>query len=295
MDTLRVSLLLIALTALFVAVGAWLGGPTGMVVALVLALAMNVGTYWFSDRLVLKMTGAEPLTPNEAPKLYRMTERIAREAGIPMPHLYVVPDPQPNAFATGRNPEHGVVAVNEGLLRVLDEREVEGVIAHEIAHIKHRDTLTMAVVASLAGAVMTLVNLAQWAVIFGGDDEEGPGLAELFVAALVAPLAATLIQLGVSRAREFEADRMAAELAGSPHGLIGALLKLDREAQLVPAHAAPPQMAHMQIVNGLRAGGGRLASGLSRLFMTHPPVEARVERLHALGQRPTCARPVTVA
>lgn len=297
MDTIRVGLLLIALTALFVAVGAWLGGPTGMVVALVLALAMNAGTYWFSDRLVLKMTGAEPLTLAEAPKLYRMTERLARKADIPMPRLYVIPDPQPNAFATGRNPEQGVVAVNEGLLQILDDQEVEGVIAHEIAHIKHRDTLTMAIVASLAGAVMTLVNLAQWAVIFGGEDEEGgPGLAELFVAALVAPLAATLIQLGVSRAREFEADRMAAELSGTPHGLIGALRKLDRGAQLVPARATPPQMAHMQIVNGLRADGGRLAGGLSRLFMTHPPVEARVDRLRALNQARTAhPRPVVTA
>jgi len=198
-----------------------------------------------------------------------------------MPRLYVVPDPQPNAFATGRSPEHGVVAVNEGLLQMLDDREVEGVIAHEIAHIKHRDTLTMAIVASLAGAVMTLVNLAQWAAIFGSEEEDGPGLAELFVAALVAPLAATLIQLGVSRAREFEADRMAAELVGSPQGLIGALQKLERGAQLVPAYATPPQMAHMQIVNGLRAEGGRLTSGLSRLFMTHPPVAERVERLRA--------------
>lgn len=295
MNTIRVGLLLTALTALFVAVGAWLGGSTGMVIALVLALAMNIGTYWFSDRLVLTMTGAKPLTPTKAPRLYRMTERLAREADIPMPRLYLVPDPQPNAFATGRSPEHGVVAVNEGLLQILDDREVEGVIAHEIAHIKHRDTLTMAIVASLAGAVMTLVNLAQWAAIFGSEEEDGPGLAELFVAALVAPLAATLIQLGVSRAREFEADRTAAELAGSSHGLIGALQKLERGARLVPAHATPPQMAHMQIVNGLRAEGGRLTGGLSRLFMTHPPVAARVERLRALDRERAVRRPAVAA
>jgi len=295
MDTIRVGLLLVALTALFVAVGAWLGGPTGLAVALMVALAMNAGTYWFSDRIVLRMTGAEPLPPEAAPTLYRRTEQLARKAGIPMPRLYVVPDPQPNAFATGRSPEHGVVVVNEGLLRILDDREVEGVIAHEIAHIKHRDTLTMAVVALLAGAVMTLVNLAQWAAIFGGYDEDGPGWMEVLVAALVAPLAATLIQFGVSRAREFEADRTAAALVGAPHGLIGALLKLDRGAQLVPPRATPPQMAHMPIVNGVRAKGGS-PGGFSRLFMTHPPVEARVERLRALYRnRGAPARPPATA
>ncbi len=283
MNTLKVGLLLVALTALFVAVGAWLGGTTGMVIALVIAVGMNLGSYWFSDRLVLKMTRAQPLTPAEAPWLYRMTERLAQRAGIPTPRLYMVPDPQPNAFATGRSPEHGVVAVNEGLLDLLSDREIEGVIAHEIAHIKHRDTLTMAVVASLAGAVMTLINLAQWAMIFGGgDDEEGaPGLLTLLVAALVAPLAAVLIQMSVSRAREFEADATAAELVGSSNGLMGALLKLEHGAQRVPAYTARPETAHMQIVNGLRSGRSGLKGRLARLFMTHPPIEERVERLRA--------------
>ena len=281
MNMLKVGLLLVALTALFIAVGAWLGGTTGMVIALVIAVGLNLGSYWFSDRLVLRMTRAEPLTPAEAPWLHRMTERLAQRAGIPTPRLYLVPDPQPNAFATGRSPEHGVVAINEGLLDLLSDREIEGVIAHEIAHIKHRDTLTMAIVASLAGAVMTLVNLTQWAMLLGGSDEEEPGLLTVLVAALVAPVAAALIQLSVSRAREFEADATAAALTGSSDGLIGALLKLEQGTQRVPAHTAQPAMAHMQIVNGLRLGTRGLKGRLARLFMTHPPIEARVERLRA--------------
>lgn len=285
MNTFKVGLLLTALTALFVLIGGWAGGSTGMLVALALALAMNLGSYWFSDRLILKVTRAQPLTEAEAPALYRVTERLAARAGIPMPRLYLVPDPQPNAFATGRNPAHGVVAVNQGLLDLLSPSEVEGVIAHEIGHIKHRDTLTMAVVAALAGAVMTLVNLAQWSAIFGGSDEDGgPGLLELLAMALVAPIAATLIQLGVSRAREYEADATAAELAGSADGLIGALAKLDRQAALVPATTQRPATAHLCIVNPLRAGefGGTLRG----LFSTHPPMAERIERLRArFGQR----------
>ena len=281
MNTLKVGLLLIALTVLFVTVGAWLGGTTGMVIALVIAVGMNLGSYWFSDRLVLKMTRASPLLPAEAPWLHRMTERLAQRAGIPTPRLYLVPDRQPNAFATGRSPEHGVVAINEGLLNLLSDREIEGVIAHEIAHIKHRDTLTMAIVASLAGAVMTLINLAQWAMLFGGGDEEegAPGLITVLVAALVAPVAAALIQLGVSRAREFEADATAAALVGSSDGLISALLKLEHGIQHMPAYTAHPAMTHMQIVNGLRSRKKSLKGRLARLFMTHPPMEERVERL----------------
>ncbi len=284
MNTLKVGVLLVALTTLFVALGAWLGGPAGMVIALVIAVAMNLGSYWFSDRLVLKMTRAVPLTPVEAPWLYRMTERLAQRAGIPTPRLYLVPDRQPNAFATGRSPAHGVVAIHEGLLDMLSKKEIEGVIAHEIAHIKHRDTLTMAVVASIAGAVMALINLAQWALLFGGSEEDGPGLLTVVVAALVAPVAALLIQMGVSRAREYEADATAAALVGSSEGLIGALLKLERGVQHAPVSATRPEMAHMHIVNGLRAGKGRLQGRLARLFMTHPPVEARVQQLQAFAR-----------
>lgn len=286
MNTLKVGLLLTALTALFVLIGGWAGGTGGMVLALGLALAMNVGAYWFSDRLVLKATRAEPLSPERAPDLYVMTERLAARAGVPMPRLYLVPDPQPNAFATGRSPEHGVVAVNQGLLDLLSPREVEGVIAHEIGHIKHRDTLTMAVAASLAGAVMTLANLAQWSALFGGSDEDGPNPLALVVTALVAPVAAMMIQTAVSRAREFEADATAAEIAGSADGLVGALAKLERGTALVPAVAQRPSTAHLCIANPFNGAGGALAG----LFSTHPPMAERIERLRTWEGR-AVARP----
>jgi len=280
MNTLRVGILLTALTALFVVVGGMIGGQGGMVIALGLALVMNVGSFWFSDKLVIKMTRARPVSEAEAPDLHALVARLAQRAGIPKPALYVVPDAQPNAFATGRSPARGVVAVNQGLLDVLDAREVEGVIAHEIGHIRHRDTLTMAVVASLAGAVMTLANMAQWAAMFGGlrgdDDDDGGGIVGLLVAIIVAPLAAMLIQTGISRAREFEADAAAADYTGSPDGLASALLKLERGAGLIPSETARPATAHLNIVNPLRAGGRARFAGL---FSTHPPVEARIERL----------------
>lgn len=282
MNTLKVGLLLLALTTLFVLAGSWLGGTAGAVLALGLALAMNVGSYWFSDRLVLRVTRARPLGRQEAPELHQMVERLAARAGIPVPRLYLVPDPQPNAFATGRNPEHGVVAVNEGLLRLLSRDEVEGVLAHEIGHIRHRDTLTMAVVASLAGAVMTLAHIAQWSMIFGlgrDDEEEGGGLLGSLALILIAPMAATLIQLAVSRAREYEADATAARLAGTPDGLIRALQKLEQGAALVPATTARPTTAHLCIVNPLRGTGATL----QQLFMTHPPMDQRIARLRALA------------
>ena len=280
MNTFKVGLLLTTLTLFFVLLGGWLGGTGGMVLALVLALAMNVGSYWYSDRIVLRLTGAEPLSRADAPDLHATTKRLAARAGIPTPRLYRVPDPQPNAFATGRNPEHGVVAVNQGLLDLLSREEVEGVIAHEIAHIANRDTLTMTVAASLAGAVMTLVNVAQWAAIFSpSSDRDGPGLLGLLVAALVAPLAASLIQLAISRTREFEADTSAARYVGSPRGLIGALQALERNAQLIPSTTARPATAHMSIVNPL---SGDVVGGLSRLFSTHPPVADRVAALRAV-------------
>lgn len=280
MNTLRVGMLLAALTALFVVIGGMIGGQGGMIIALVLALVMNFGSYWFSDKLVLKMTRAQPLSETQAPHLHRMVDRLSERAGIPRPRLYYIPDPQPNAFATGRNPQNGVVAVNEGLLRLLNNDEVEAVIAHEIAHIKHRDTLTMAIAASIAGAVMTLANMAQWAMIFGAgrDNENGSSnLLGMLVAIIVAPLAATLIQMTISRVREFEADATAADLQGTPNAMISALQKLDRGAAMVPSSTATPSMAHMQIVNPLRGGGA--ASRFASLFSTHPPLEARVQRL----------------
>lgn len=267
--------MLVALTALFLLIGNLIGGTTGVVVAFSLAMALNLGSYWFSDKLVLKMTRARPVDPLQAPELHAMVERLAARAKIPTPRLYVVDDPSPNAFATGRSPEHGVVAVNTGLMQILDRPEVEGVIAHELAHIRHRDTLTMAMVATVAGAVMMLASFARFAAFFGGSDEEGSNPLALLVVALVAPLAAMLIQMGISRAREYEADRLGAEIAGSPSGLANALLKLERGVEAIPSHT-PPQAAHLCIINPLRGGG------LASLFSTHPPVAERVRRLRAM-------------
>jgi len=263
-------------------IGRAIGGPTGAAIAFGFALLMNVGSYWFSDKIVLRMYGAQPLSRHDSPALYDMTERMAQRANIPMPKLYVIEDPQPNAFATGRNPANAAVAVNRGLLDLLGRDEVEGVIAHEIAHVKHRDTLTMTVVATVAGAVMWLAQMGQFAAMFGGmnqDDEEGGTNPFVFLLMIiVAPIAATMIQLAVSRAREFEADATAARLTGSPHGLINALSKLERGAQMIPSHASP-QTAHMFIVNPLAGMGGTVMS----LFMTHPPMEKRIERLRQLA------------
>jgi heat shock protein HtpX len=216
-----------------------------------------------------------------------MTRRLAERAGIPAPRLYLVPDPQPNAFATGRSPKHGVVAVNQGLLDRLSRAEIEGVIAHELAHIKHRDTLTMTVAASLAGAIMTLIHIAQWSTIFGGHDsrEGGPGVLGLLALSLLAPLAAGLVQMAISRSREFEADRTAAELVGSGRGLIGALRALERGAALIPSTTAQPATAHLAIVNPLAGAGATLA----RLFSTHPPMDERIaalQRVDAALSRP---------
>ena len=283
MNTLKVGMLLTAITALFVVVGRVIGGPSGALIALSMALVMNAGSYWFSDKIVLRMYGAQPLTPREAPGLYQMTQRLAERAKIPMPKLYLIADPQPNAFATGRNPANAAVAVNQGLLDLLDTNEVEGVIAHELAHIKHRDTLTMTVVATIAGAVMWLAQIGQFAAFFGGghsDDDEGSNPIVFLFMIIVAPIAATLIQLAVSRAREFEADATAARLTGTPHGLMNALAKLEHGARRIPSHATPGT-AHMFIVNPLQGMG----STLMGLFMTHPPTEKRIENLRrvALG------------
>jgi heat shock protein HtpX len=275
MNTLKVGFLLTLLTLGFVAVGGWIGGSGGMAVALVLAVAVNAGSYWFSDRILLRATGAQPLDERSAPDLYAMTRRLADRAGLPMPGLYLVPDPQPNAFATGRSPERGVVAVNQGLLDLLSPAEIEGVLAHELAHIQNRDTLVMTVAASIAGALMMLINIAQWSAIFGRGDGDGPGLAGLLLAGLVAPLAASLVQMAISRTREYGADRRAAHLVGSSRGLTSALRKLERAAQSIPTTRMQPATAHLAIVNPL-AGAG---AAFSRLFSTHPPMTERIAAL----------------
>jgi len=280
MNTLKVGVLLVALTALFIFVGDAVGGRGGAMIAFALALVMNLVSYWFSDKIVLGMYGARALSPTDAPDLYRLVERLSERAGIPVPRLYVVPGEQPNAFATGRDPAHAAVAVTAGLLHLLDTEEVEGVLAHEIAHIKHRDTLTMTVVATIAGAVMLLADMARWAMIFGGarsDDREGNNPLVYLLIMIVAPIAAMLIQLAISRAREYEADATGAKLAGSPDGLISALRKLEQASRMIPMQASP-STAHMFIVNPLRGMGGTLMS----LFMTHPPIEERVRRLQQM-------------
>ena len=286
-NTLKVGVLLTLLTAALVLLGRAIGGPGGMILAFGFAILTNVVSYWFSDKIVLKMTRARQIGPNDAPQLFALTQDLANRAGVPMPRLYIINDPQPNAFATGRNPKNAAVAVNSGLLDLLSPGEIAGVVAHELAHVKHRDTLTMTIVATLAGAFMTLVEIARWSALFGmggqNSDEEG-GLNPLAMLALmiVGPIAAILVQSAVSRAREFEADKTAAFLTGSPDGLIGALSKLERGAQIVPTHSMAPQNAHLCIVNPLRGLGG-----LTHLFSTHPPMDKRIAALQALrGQIP---------
>ena len=279
-NTIKVGILMVVLTAAVVLLGRAFGGVGGMALALGLAVLMNFGSYWFSDKIVLRMTGAQAVDENQQPELYRLTQELAQRAGIPMPRLYIINDPQPNAFATGRDPKHGAVAVNTGLLQILDRSEIAGVVAHELGHIKHRDTLTMAIVATLAGTLMLLVELARWGAILGlGDrsDRDGMNPISLIALMIVGPLAATMIQMAVSRSREFEADRLAAQVTGSPDGLINALLKLERGAAQIPTHSMTPQTAHMCIVNPLRGLGG-----ITSLFSTHPPMDKRIAALEAL-------------
>ena len=281
-NVLKLTALLTALTVLFVLIGRAVGGTGGMVLAGIFALLMNGGAYWFSDRVVLWMSGAREADRAEATWLYEMVERLARRASLPMPKVYVIESETPNAFATGRSPSKGVVAVTTGITRILTRDELAGVIAHELAHIKHRDTLISAVVATVAGAITMIANIGQWALIFGGlsgdDEEEGGGWAGDLLLLFVAPIAATLIQLGISRAREFQADAGGARILGDPLPLASALEKLEWAAGRVPM-AANPAAASLYIVNPL---SGR---SLLKLFSTHPPTEERVARLRALAQR----------
>ena len=290
LNTLKVGILLTILTAAVLLLGRAIGGTNGMVIAFALAIVMNLGSYWFSDKIVLRMTGARPTTPQESPELYRMTEQLVQRAGLPMPRLCIVDDPSPNAFATGRNPQNAVVAVNTGLLSLLSKKEVEGVIAHELGHVAKRDTLTMAVVATLAGALMVLVQVARFGALFGlgGDSRNGHNMLTIIALIIVGPLAAGLIQSAISRAREYEADAYAAHLTGSPDGLIDGLVKLERGALQIPTHSMTPQTAHLCIVNPLRGVGG-----VTQFFSTHPPIEKRVAALEALrGQvQPVSASP----
>jgi heat shock protein HtpX len=280
LNQLKTGMLLAGLTVLLVLIGRWLGGNTGMFIAFGVALVMNVGSYWFSDKIVLSMYRAQPITPEQAPELFRMVQRLSERAGLPMPALYVIPDPTPNAFATGRDPQHSAVAVNEGLLRILDEPEVEGVVAHELAHIKNRDTLISTIAATMAGAITMLAQMAQWAAFLGGgrgDDEEGGNPLGLLVLAIVAPFAAMILQLAISRSREYIADRTGAEFCGRPLALASALRKLETIAAAPHPGHANPATAHMFIINPFRA------QALAGLFSTHPSTSDRVARLEAMA------------
>ena len=279
-NVLRTTVLLAALTALFLVIGGALGGNQGLFIAFVFALLMNFASYWFSDKIVLSMYGAREVGLNEAPDLYRLVQRLAQRAGIPMPRVYIVPSDAPNAFATGRNPQHGALAVTEGILRMLDTDELAGVLAHELGHIRNRDTLIMTVAATLAGAITMLAHMAQWGAIFGfgrRDDEDsgGGGMLGLLAMAILAPIAATLIQLAISRAREYFADSTGAAIAGAPSGLARALEKLHYASQRLPMDANPAT-AHLFIVNPLSGGA------LLNLFSTHPPIEERIRRLRRM-------------
>ena len=272
-NTFKTALLLTLLSALLLLIGEMLGGRFGLMIAFAIAIAMNFGSYWFSDKVVLRMYKAAEVGPEHP--LHRMTARLAQQAGLPMPRVYVIPDASPNAFATGRNPQHAAVAATEGILRLLGERELEGVIAHELAHIKHRDILIGSIAATAAATIMMVASFARWAFIFGfgGRDERGDAnpLAMLAMA-ILAPLAATMIQMAISRSREFAADRRAAQIVGSPYGLADALRKIDAAARRVPLDANPAT-AHMFIMKPFSV------RGMAALFSTHPPTEQRIERL----------------
>ena len=277
MNNVKVFALMALLTGLFAAVGGAIGGSSGILIALLLAGGMNLFAYWNSARMVLRMYGAQEISPDSAPGLYQMVDRLRQRAGLPMPTVAVAPHAQPNAFATGRNPQNAVVCVTDGLMRLVTAEELEGVIAHELAHIKNRDMLLQTFTATLAGAVSSLGQMAMWSSLFGGDDEEGGGNA--LVMALLAPIAAGLVQMAISRQREFKADAVGAEICGRPLALAGALRKLDEAAHRIPMHVSPA-VAPLAQVNPLASFGG----GMARMFSTHPPTEARVQRLEQLAR-----------
>lgn len=285
---LRTFILLAGLTALFVAIGYMLGGSGGATIAFLIAAGMNLFAWWGSDRMVLRMHNAQPVTPAEAPQLYRMVEGLAARAGLPMPALYVIHEDQPNAFATGRSPQHGAVAVNTGLLDLMNEQEVAGVVAHELAHIKHRDTLIMAVTATLAGAIGFLAQFGGMMSRGRSDQRSGPfGLVGILLLMILGPLAAALVQTAISRAREYEADAEGARICGDPTWLANGLAKLEQGkiGHVNQTAEANPASAHMFIVNPL--SGLRL----DRLFSTHPPTEERIARLMAMADRPPTSMP----
>ena len=276
MNTLRTGILMAGLTGLFLAVGALVGGSGGMLIAFAMALAMNLFAYWNSDKVLLSMYGARQVDAQSAPDLYRLVERLAAQAGLPMPKVFITENPQPNAFATGRSPEHAAVCATSGLLARLNNEELAGVIAHELGHVKNRDTLTMTITAVMAGAISMLANMA---FFMGGDRRNNPlGIVGMLLVTMLAPIAAVLVQAAISRSREFEADRAGAEITGRPMWLASALGQIERAAEHTPNYPADanPATAHMFIVNPLHGG-------ISGLFATHPSTEERIARLRAMA------------
>ena len=279
-NMVKTALLLGVLTAILLLAGQAIAGERGMIIAFFFAVVLNFGSYWFSDKIVLAMYGAQPVDEAQAPGLHAMVRRLVTKAGIPMPRIYVIRTDTPNAFATGRSPQHAAVAVTEGIMRILDDDELEGVLAHELSHVTNRDMLISTIAATLAGAITYLAHMAQWAAFFGGrsrDDEEGGGGNPLVMLlfAILAPIAAMLIQFAVSRSREFQADASGAKLAGRSWGLAKALEKIEVAAHVAPMDATPAT-AHLFIVNPLSG------QSFARLFSTHPPTEERIARLRAM-------------
>jgi heat shock protein HtpX len=281
MNRFKTAVLLTALTLLLVAMGGAIGGRGGMMFAFVIACAINFFSYWFSDKIVLRMYGAQEITEMENPTFYGIVRNLSMRAGLPMPKVYIIPSDSPNAFATGRNPEHAAVAATEGIMRILTPEELEGVMAHEMSHVANRDILISTIAATIAGAVSMLGNMLQWAAIFGGsrsDDDDRGGVLGGLALAIIAPIAAMLIQLAVSRSREYLADESGAKMCGRPLSLANALRKLDNGSRMLPLEDARPATAHLFIVNPLTA------SGLMQLFSTHPPMEERIARLERMAR-----------
>jgi heat shock protein HtpX len=279
MNTVKTAVLMVGLTLLLVFVGGALWGRNGMLIFFVIAMVMNLINYWFSDKIVLRMYGAREVTEADAPMLYSITRELANRGQMPMPRVYVIPSDSLNAFATGRNPSHAAVAATEGIIRALNRDELMGVMAHELSHVHNRDILIGTIAAAIAGAISMIANIAQWGMIFGGfggrrDEDRGGGIAAIAMI-ILAPIAALLIQMAISRSREYQADESGARLSGNPRGLANALRKLQLASQRVPMDASPAT-AHMFIVNPLRAGG------IANLFSTHPPMEERIARLEAM-------------
>ncbi|MEF8823326.1 MAG: zinc metalloprotease HtpX [Desulfohalobiaceae bacterium] len=277
-NQLKTGILLGLLTGLILIFGQVMGGNGGLVIAFLIAIAMNVGSYWFSDRIVLRMYKANEVSPSEAPKLHEIVDELSQSAGIPKPRVFIIPEKSPNAFATGRNPDHGVVAVTQGIMDILSKEELKGVLGHELGHIRNRDILIQTVAATLAGVIMFVSTMIRWAAIFGmgGDDDGGGNPIVAIALSIIAPIAAMFIQMAISRSREYLADQAGAEFAGNPAYLAGALEKMDASSKNIPMRTGDQSTAHMFIINPFRG------KNLAKLFSTHPPIEERISRLRAM-------------